>query len=203
LRSRGRCRSGLYKFFRRRIRRRSCFRFHFLARFLGRLVITNGRPTEVDRDLRDVLFHSPRPFARNWCGNHRRGHHHGLALNKWTWCFDVHVNTEVAFQAKPLHRLAALPAHFLIVGTFVDHGCVVIRDVGDVGCLINDGHVALRRHNRGLDPLRAEFSGRNETILVGTDVVIVIRPIMDAGALIESRFRRQRRPADVIVALAP
>ncbi len=166
-------------------------------------MIGNSRPTEIDSDLRDVLFHSPRPFARNWCGNHRRSHHHGLALNKRTWCFDIHVNTEVALQAKALHRLAALRAHFVIVGTFVDHGCVVISDVGDVGRLVNDRHVALRRHNRGLDPLRAEFPGRNEAILVGTDIVIVIRPIVDAGALIESRFRGQRRPADVIVALAP
>lgn len=166
-------------------------------------MIANCGPTEIDRNLGDVLFHSPRPFARLRRRKHRSSHDHGLALNQRTWCFDIHVNTEVAFQAKPLHRLAALRTHFFIVGTFVDHGCVVISDVGDVGRLVNDRHVALRRHNRGLDPLRAQFSGRNEAILVGTDVVIVIRPIVDAGALIESRFRGQRRPTDVIVALAP
>jgi len=153
--------------------------------------------------LANCLLHCQWPFACYGRGNHRRSHKNGVAPNKRPWCFDIHVNTEVAFQAKPLHRLAALRTHFLIVGTFVDHGCVVISDVGDVGRLVNDRYVALRRHNRGLDPLRAQFSGRNEAILVGTDVVIVIRPIVDAGALIESRFRGQRRPTDVIVALAP
>ena len=166
-------------------------------------MIGNRAPTEIDTDLRNVLFHPRRPFARYWCGNHRRGHHYGLALNKRTRCFDIHVNTEVAFQAKALHRLATLCAHFIIVGTFVDHGCVVISDVGDVGRLVNDRYVALRRHNGGLGSLRAEFSCRNKTILVGTDVVIIIGPIVDAGALIESRFRRQRRPTNVIVALSP
>ena len=166
-------------------------------------MIANCRPTEIDRNLRDVLFHSPRPFARLRRRNHRRSHDHGLALNKRPWCFDIHVDIDVAFQAKSLHRLASLRAQFLVVGTFVDHGCVVIGNVGDVGRLIDDRHIAFRRQDGGPGSLRAEFSCRNKTILVRTDVVIVIRPIVDAGALIESRFRRQRRPADVIVAFSP
>lgn len=94
-------------------------------------------------------------------------------------------------------------AQLFIVRTFV-HDCrVVVSNVGDIGGLVNDGHVALRRNERGLDPLRAEFSGRNEAILVRTDVVVTIGPIVDAGVLIESGLWRQRRPADIIVALAP
>ena len=166
-------------------------------------MIADCRPTEIDRNLRDVLFHNPRSFARLWRRNHRRSHDHGFALNKRTWCFDIHVDADVAFQAKSLHRLAALRAHFVIIWSLIHDRRVVVSNVRDVGGLIDDGHIAFRRHNRGLDPLRAEFSGRDKTILVRTDVVIVIGPIVDAGALIESRFRRQGRPADVIVALPP
>ena len=166
-------------------------------------MIGNSRPTEIDRNLRDVLFHRPRPFARLRRRNRRRSHDYGFALNKRRWCFHIHVNTEVAFQAKSLHWLAALRAQLVVVRTFVNDGRVIISDVRDVGGLIDDGHVAFRRHNGGFDPLRAEFSGRDKRILVRTDVVIIIGPIVDAGALIESRFRRQRRPADVIVAFAP
>src|SRR6202022_1156209 len=47
------------------------------------------------------------------------------------------------------------------------------------------------------------FSGGDKGILVWADVVIVIGPFVDASALIESRFRRQGPPADVIVAFPP
>ena len=69
--------------------------------------------------------------------------------------------------------------------------------------MIDDRDVAFRWEKSLLDPRRAKFARRDETILVRTDVVIIVRPIVDPGALIEARFRRQRCPADVIVALAP
>ena len=166
-------------------------------------MIGNRAPTEIDTDLRDILLHPCRPFARYRCGNHRRGHDHGFALNERPRRFDIHVDIDVPFQTKSLHRLATLRAHLVEVRSFVDDGRVFVSDVGDVGRLIDEGHIAFGREDGGLDSLRAEFSCRNKTILVGTDVVIIIGPIVDAGALIESRFRRQRRPTNVIAALSP
>src|SRR5437588_8608088 len=49
----------------------------------------------------------------------------------------------------------------------------------------------------------AKIVARYERILVRTDVVITVRPIMDSAAAIEARFRRQWRPAHVILARAP
>lgn len=49
----------------------------------------------------------------------------------------------------------------------------------------------------------AEFIVRNERVLVGTNIVIAVRPGMDATAAIEERLGRQRRPADVILARSP
>src|SRR5205823_13764971 len=49
----------------------------------------------------------------------------------------------------------------------------------------------------------SKFIARHEGVLVGSDVVIIIRPVPDAAATIEARFRRQRRPADVILARSP
>ena len=51
--------------------------------------------------------------------------------------------------------------------------------------------------------LVAEFIRRDERILVGPDVVITVRPILNAAAAIEARFRRQGRPADIILVRAP
>jgi len=166
-------------------------------------VITYGRPTEIDRNLRNVLFHRPRPFARLRRRNHRRSHDHSFALNKRPWCFDIQVDTGIALQAESLHRLAALRANFVIIRPLIHDRRVVISDVGNVGGLINDRDVAFRREDGGLGSLGAEFSCRNKTILIRADVVIVIGPVVDTGALIESRFRGQGRPADVIVALSP
>jgi hypothetical protein len=49
----------------------------------------------------------------------------------------------------------------------------------------------------------AKFVVRNKGILIGTDVVIAVRPRMDAAAAIEAGFRRQWRPADIILARSP
>lgn len=102
-----------------------------------------------------------------------------------------------------MHRFATHRAHLIVTRSFIHNGRVVVSDVGDVGSLINNRHIALRRQERLLNPRRAEFATGDEGILIGPDVVIIIRPIMDPSALIESCFRRQRRPADVLAALAP
>jgi len=102
-----------------------------------------------------------------------------------------------------LHRCTADRAEFLIARSLVHDGRVVVSDIGDVGRLINNRHAAFWRQQGLLNPRRAKFSTGDKTILVGTNVVVTVGPVMNAGALIESRFRRQRGPADVIVALAP
>ena len=104
-------------------------------------MITDCCPTEIDRDLRDRLFHRLRPFAHLRRGNHWRSHDHSFTLNKRPWRFDIHVDTEVAFQAKPLHWLTTLRAHFVITRTFVNDSRVVVSDIGDVGGLIDDRHI--------------------------------------------------------------
>ncbi len=153
--------------------------------------------------MHDVLFHSPRPFVRLRRRYYRRSYDDGFTLNKRSRWFDRNIDVHVPLKSKPLYWLAALGTHLVIIRTFVDDRCVVVGDIGDVGGLIDDSDIAFRRQDRGLNPLRAKLPGCDEGILVRPDVVIVIRPIVDAGALIEPRFRGQRRPADVIVALAP
>src|SRR5207249_9934094 len=79
----------------------------------------------------------------------------------------------------------------------------VVRDIGDVGGVLDDGHVARGRNVRVFEPRRAKLFCFDEAILVRTDVVITVRPIVDAGSAIEARFRRQWGPTDVVTALAP
>lgn len=104
-------------------------------------MIGDCRPTEIDRDLRDRLFHRLRPFARLRCGNHRRSHDHCLTLNERSRWLDADIDTCVALQTEPLHRLAALCAHFVITWSLIHDSGVVVSDIGDVGGLIDDRHV--------------------------------------------------------------
>src|SRR4029453_5089118 len=51
--------------------------------------------------------------------------------------------------------------------------------------------------------LSAELASRNKRVLLGANVVVIVGPIANAGLAIELRLRWQRRPADIIVPLAP
>ncbi len=115
----------------------------------------------------------------------------------------VDVNIDFAFQSQALDRLLRLRANFVVARALVHNRGVVVRDVGDVGRLIDDGHVALGGNDRAFEPRRAKLFCFDEAILVRTDVVITVRPIVDAGSAIEARFRRQGGPTDVVTALAP
>ncbi len=115
----------------------------------------------------------------------------------------VGVNIDFAFQSQALDRLLCLRANFVVDRALVHNRGVVVRDVGDVGRLIDDSHVALGRNDRVFEPRCAKLFCLDEAILVRTDIVITIRPIVDASSAIEARFRRQRGPADVVITLAP
>jgi len=115
----------------------------------------------------------------------------------------VDINIDFAFESQALDRLLRLRANFVVARTLVHNRGVVVGDVSDVGRLINDGHVALRRNDRAFEPRRAKLFCFDEAILVRTDVVITVRPIVNAGPAIEARFRRERGPADVVITLAP
>jgi len=115
----------------------------------------------------------------------------------------VDVNIDFAFESQALDRLLRLRANFVVARALVHNRGVVVRDVGDVGRLIDDGHVAFGRNDRVFEPRRAKLFCFDEAILVRTDVVITVRPIVDAGPAIEARFRWQRGPTDVVITLAP
>ena len=166
-------------------------------------MIRDRGPTEIDRRGSDCLLHRGRPFICHWRSNHRRGHDNSLTAHFWSRLTTGNLDIYVSLEPIALHRFATNRTELIVIRTFVDDRCVFISDVRDVGGLIDDRHVALRRQERLLNSRRAEFSTCDETVLVGTDVVIIVRPIANACALVEACLGRQRRPADVVTALAP
>ena len=134
---------------------------------------------------------------------HRRGNHDDFSSHHRSRPFSAKVDSGLALDTQSLNWFAAARLRFIIIRTLIDDGRVAVSDVGDVGCLVDDSHVAFARHHGGFDSLRAKFVHWNKRILVGADVVVIVGPVMNAGAPIEARFRRQRRPTDVIVALTP
>lgn len=115
----------------------------------------------------------------------------------------AHADIDFAFESQALDRLLRLCANFVVARTLVHNCGVVVGDIGDVGRLIDDGHIAFGRNDRVFEPQRAKLFCLDEAILVRTDVVIAVRPIVDAGAAIEACFRRQGGPTDVVITLAP
>src|ERR1700682_5461152 len=95
----------------------------------------------------------------------------------------------ITFNGAPTAR-----AHFLVVRSLVHDRRVYVGDVGDIRRLNDDRDIALGWNHDAPDALRGEFIAGHEGVLVGPDVVIIIRPVPDAAATIEARFGRQRRP---------
>ena len=106
-------------------------------------------------------------------------------------------------QTIALDRTLAARAHLLVVRPFIHDRRVRVGDVGDIRRLNHDRDVALGGNHDAPDALGSKFIAGHECILIGPDIVIIIRPVPDAAATIEARFRRQRRPADVILARSP
>ena len=107
-------------------------------------MIGNCFPAEIDRDCSNGLFHIRRPLARHRCRNHRCRNHDGFASNLWPLRFAGN-DIDVSLKLKSLHRFAALRAHLIITRSLIHDGRIVVGDIGDVGGLINDGDIALRR----------------------------------------------------------
>ena len=176
---------------------------HFHAHFLGRLPVRDSVPTAFDHDVGDGFLNFARTLNCFAPRDQRRGNDDGFAANDRPRFAYVHIDIDLALEPQPLDRLLTARAYFIVARTLIYDRRVVVSDVGDVGRLIDDGHVALGRNHGALRARRAELPCFNEAILLRADVVITVRPIVNAGAAIEARFGRERRPADIVVALAP
>ncbi len=138
----------------------------------------------------------------------------GACAEKWRddlQRFAAHDRTRILFafdvifalQPQLLHRTPAASAQLIEVRTFVHDGGVAISDVGHVGRFIDDRDVLLHGNDGALNVFVADVFVRHEDVFAGFDVIIIIGPMFDAGAFFETRFRRQRRPADMLIARAP
>ena len=149
------------------------------------------------------MLYRRRTFIRNRRRDHRRSDDDRFAAHFGSRRSTGNIEIRISFESKALHRLATNRTQLIVTRTFVDDHRVIVSNVRDVGRLIDNRHVPLGRKQCLLDSRRAKFAARDERILVGTNVVITVRPIPNSGALIETRFRRQRRPANIIIARSP
>ena len=166
-------------------------------------MISDCSPTKIDGGLRNRLFHSRRALSALRRRNHGRSNYNDFAPHHRPRALSAKIDSGLTLETQSLNRFATVRPQFVVIRTLVDDGRVAVGDVRNVGGLVDDGQVAFARHNCGRDSLCAKFIHRNERILVGADVVVIVGPVMNAGAPIETRFRRQWRPTDVIVVFAP
>ena len=120
-------------------------RLAFARTFCG-LLIRYLRPTTFHDCLRDRLVDRRRTnHGRRGLRNRRRRsqdfafHHRAIVIK---------VRVGITLQAKSLDGILAARTQFVVDGTLVDHGRIVVGDIGDVGRLVNDCHVALDRDAR-------------------------------------------------------
>jgi hypothetical protein len=165
------------------------------------MLIAHRAPAAVDRRLFYRLLDGARAFGRlRRCDHGRRNDdgfaaHNGMRISRR--------NRSLALQSQALDWCAALRPQFIVARSLVHDDRFVVGNVGDIGRLIHNGDVLLCGDDHARDSLLADFSRRDKTILVWPDVVVVVGPIVDTAGAIEVRFRRQRRPADVLPAFAP
>lgn len=115
----------------------------------------------------------------------------------------VHINGSLTLKPEPLDRPLRAPPNFVVVRPVINNRGVAIGDVGHVDRLINDDHVALGRDNGALEPFVSEIGGLDKGILIGTNVIIAVGPVVNSAAALETRFGRKRRPAYVVVTGSP
>lgn len=157
----------------------------------------------IDGGLRDCFLDATGTLSRLRAREDRSRNGNDFPTHNRPWHFDVNININIALEPEPLNRLLGAAPQLIVVRSLVNDNRVVISDIRDVGGLIDNRDVAFDRNHYALDLLRTEFICRNETILVRARVIIIVRPIMNARPPVKARFRREWRPADVIVTLAP
>ena len=140
--------------------------------------------------MRDRFLHCARSLDRLSARDQRRGNKEHFATNDRPRFADVDIDIYFALETQPLDRLLRARAHFFVIRSLVYHRGVAVSDVRDVGRLIDDRDIALARDDAALHALAAEFPGRDEGILIRADIIITVRPIMNATAAIEACFRR-------------
>src|SRR5205814_4987299 len=117
--------------------------------------------------------------------DHRRRHFHHFSSNNRTRIFRLDIYRHPALEPETFDRLLSSCAELVVTGAAIHNSGVVVRNVGHIGRLVDDGDVAFGRNQRALDALPSEVSWRAETILFGPDVVRIIGPILTSGAAIE------------------
>lgn len=192
---------GFHKSFRRRIRRHGRFRPHLGPGALRRRTVGDGSPTVVDLNLGDPFLDRARPMESGDIIQQRDRDDDFVAAHSRSRAIAIYFG--VTTQPISLHRLPAPRAHLVIVRPLINDRRIRVGDVGDVRRFIHDGDVTLGGHHGAPHVLRTEFVAGNKRILIRADVVITVRPIVDAVLAIEARFRGQWRPADIILARAP
>jgi len=140
--------------------------------------------------MRDRFLHRAWSLDRLAARDQRRWNNKHFTANDRPRFAEVDIYIYFALETQPLDRLLGAGAQFVVARSLVYDCGVAVGDVRDVGRLIDDRYVALARDDAPLHAFAAEFPGRNEGILVRADIIIAVRPIMNAAAAIEARFRR-------------
>ena len=173
-------------------------------------VVRNSHPAFVDLRGVDCAGHSRRgkPLLRRF--DIRRGDEK-LAVD-----LPRHLGTRMAnpiaiglaHQLQHFDPVFGPLGHAPVVGAAVEDRATVVasadeRDVGDVDRAVDDNDVLASREDVVTDDRCAKIPVFTEVICRGADVVVAVDPDADAGVGVKIDLRGERRPADVIVALAP
>ena len=113
----------------------------------------------------------------------------------------------VADQPQRRDRPLAVVAHDPVARpAIIDHRHVAIRvvgDVRDVHRVADDGHIPRVAEDHRPQHRRSEIPGAAEIVRSRADVVGRVHPCADADLRLPVGARRQRRPADIVIAFPP
>ena len=95
------------------------------------------------------------------------------------------VDVDLTFNFESLNRLLRSGPQFFVVRPLIHNRRIAVSDIRDVRRLIDNRDVTLGRNHRLFGAFCAELVGCDKTILFGSDVIIAVGPITNAGSAIE------------------
>ena len=99
--------------------------------------------------LGNCLLHTARAFDWLRSRDDRSGHFDHFTLQNRTWVFDA--NIDLPLETEPRDSLVRTRMQLVIIRSLINDVRIIIGDISDIGCLVDDRHISFQGQYHALD----------------------------------------------------